>query len=235
MERRSPNNDDPEQPGWMRTESLRVSIEASSRVIESAERIIRRAQNQIHRADALLHRLRDRLQPYGIALTHRGHLPDSGSGALVSSSSGLDDMFRNAEVPTAVHGPILLIELDPDAADMYNVGLILEGFRPCLATNEQQMRDVLRTQEPLAAVADLGGSGVVWDLIDAVRMERPNRPLPLVLLTGRVDGLTVRRAAELDCAALLLMPCVPDQLASVLRKIAIPSHRTSRGFHPRRS
>ena len=37
-------------------------------------------------------------------------------------------MFRHVELPTAIHAPSLLIELDADTAEMYNVGLSLEGF-----------------------------------------------------------------------------------------------------------
>ncbi len=45
-------------------------------------------------------------------------------------------MFRHVELPTAIHAPSLLIELDADTAEMYNVGLSLEGFGPYVATDE---------------------------------------------------------------------------------------------------
>ena len=137
-------------------------------------------------------------------------------------------MFRHPVLPTANPASILLIELDPDAAEMYNVGLSLEGFRAYVATDKEQAIELLRTHRPEAVVADLGSRGVVWKLVDAVRMEESTRALPLVLLTEWVDPLTRRRAAELDCAALLWKPCLPDHLASVLRQVAAPSHMTRR-------
>jgi CheY-like chemotaxis protein len=230
MERRSQStagdNDYPEHPRWMRTESIRLSIEASSRVIEAAEGVIRRAQNQIHRADAVLKRLRRYLPPYAITLTEGAHVPDCGTGSAVASSGELDDMFRHLELPTANAAAILLIELDPDTAEMYDVGLTLEGFRPYVATDEEQTIELLRTHRPEAVVADLGSWAVVWKLLDAVRMEESTRALPLVLLTECVDPRTQRRAAELGCAALLVKPCVPDYLAAVLRQVAAVSHTT---------
>jgi DNA-binding response OmpR family regulator len=135
-------------------------------------------------------------------------------------------MFRHVELPTAIPASILLIELDPDTAEMYNVGLSLEGFRSYVATDEEQTIALLRTHRPEAVVADLGARAVVWKLVDAVRMEGSTRALPLVLLTECVDPRTSRLAAELGCAALLLKPCNPDDLASVLREVAAPIHTT---------
>jgi CheY-like chemotaxis protein len=131
-------------------------------------------------------------------------------------------MFRHVDLPTANPDTILLIELDPDTAEMYNVGLSLEGFRPYVATDEEQTIELLRTHRPGAVVADLGTKAVVWKLVDAVRMEESMRELPLVLLTEYVDPRTRRRAEDLGCAVLLLKPCIPDQLASVLRQVAVP-------------
>jgi two-component system chemotaxis response regulator CheY len=221
-------SDHPEQQGWMRTESMRLSIETSCLVLASAQATVRRAQNQVRRADAVLKRLSRYLPAYAMALTKGAHVPDSGAGAAVASSVALDNMFRHVEPSTANPGSILLIELDPDTAEMYNVGLSLEGFRPYVATDEEQTVELLRTQRPEAVVADLGSPAIVWKLVGAVRMEESTRALPLVLLTECVDPLTNRRAAELGCAALLLKPCVPDHLASVLRRVAAPSHMTSR-------
>ena len=44
-------------------------------------------------------------------------------------------MFRHPESPTANAASILLIALDPDAAEVYDTGLSLEGFRPRAATD----------------------------------------------------------------------------------------------------
>jgi CheY-like chemotaxis protein len=209
-----------DQRGWMRTESIRLSIENSRRVLESAERTLRRAQNQVRRADGVLKRLRRYLPPYAITLTEGAHVPDCGAGSAVASSSALDDMFRHPESPTANPASILLIALDPDAAEMYDVGLTLEGFRAYVATDEEQTIELLRTHRPEAVVADVGSWAVVRKLVDAVRMEDSMRALPLVLLIECVDPVMGRRAAELGCAALLLKPCLPDHLASVLRQVA---------------
>lgn len=222
------DSDHPEGQRWTRAESIRLSIENSYRVLESAERALRRAQKQVLQADAVLKRLRRYLPGYALTLTEGNHVPDSGPAAPVGSSNGPDNMFPHVEPSTATPGAILLIELDPDTAEMYNVGLSLEGFRPYVATDEVQTIELLRTHRPEAVVADLGSLAAVWKLVDAARMEASTRAVPLVLLTECVDPLTSRRAAELGCAALLVKPCVPDRLASVLRQVAAPSDTTRR-------
>jgi two-component system C4-dicarboxylate transport response regulator DctD len=114
---------------------------------------------------------------------------------------------------------ILLFDPDADSAEMYSVGLKLAGFRACVARNPAEALDILRDENPAAAVVDLGlTAGAGWDLIRVVRHTPVTRDLPVVLLTGRADFSTSRRAAELGCAALLLKPCLPDTLSDVVRQ-----------------
>jgi hypothetical protein len=105
----------------MRTESIRASIEASSHVLAAAEETSRCARLQIRRSEAVLKRLSRYLPPYAQTLTEGAHGP--GWRAPVSCSIGLDDMFRHPGLPTANPASILLIEPDPDTAEMYDIGL----------------------------------------------------------------------------------------------------------------
>jgi DNA-binding NtrC family response regulator len=46
-------------------------------------------------------------------------------------------------------------------------------------------------------------------------------PAPVILLTGWIypDGRTARKAFDLGCAAFVIEPCVPDDLAAIIERV----------------
>jgi DNA-binding response OmpR family regulator len=114
---------------------------------------------------------------------------------------------------------VLVFDRDADTVEMYGVGLELAGFRACLANDDAQAFALLRAEHPSAVIAGVGPEADTgWELIRSVRANNSTRDIPVVLLTGRTDPWIGRRAAELGCAALLVMPCLPDTLAAVVRQ-----------------
>ena len=55
--------------------------------------------------------------------------------------------------------------------------------------------------------------------MQAVRRNTRGAAIPVVLLTGYSSPDIDRLARELGCAAVLTKPCVPDDLAIVLRRV----------------
>jgi DNA-binding NtrC family response regulator len=47
------------------------------------------------------------------------------------------------------------------------------------------------------------------------------RPAPVILLTGWIypGGRTARKAFDLGCAAFVIEPCVPDDLAAIIERV----------------
>jgi DNA-binding response OmpR family regulator len=114
---------------------------------------------------------------------------------------------------------VLLFDSDADTAEMYGVGLELAGFRACVAKSGAEARSVLRQERLSAVIADVGpGAAEGWELIQSLRADRSTRDIPVLVLTGRTDAWIGRRAAELGCAALLVKPCLPDDLAAAVRE-----------------
>src|SRR5688572_6438090 len=103
-----------ETPGGRRRFFRRDRGAAPPRRGQECSTVSSTAENQVRWADAVLKRLHRYLPPYAISLTEGAHVPDSGAGALVASSAGLDHMFRHVQLPTANPASILLIELDAE-------------------------------------------------------------------------------------------------------------------------
>ena len=116
---------------------------------------------------------------------------------------------------------VLLVDDSPDTLEMYTLGLAFAGFRLLTASDATSAIGQLRTEHPAAVVTDLllvGGQGG-WDLIDEIKKDPSTRQIPIVVLTGCSDSSIDVNAARLGCAAVLTKPCLPDDLADVLRRV----------------
>jgi CheY-like chemotaxis protein len=115
---------------------------------------------------------------------------------------------------------VLLVDDDTDTLDMYAVGLSAGGYRPITAATLDAALSVLTHQAPDVVVTDLRMSGASgWGLIDTIKKDPATRAIPVVILTGQIDPTIVIHAQQLGCAAVLMKPCLPDELARVLDQI----------------
>ena len=112
---------------------------------------------------------------------------------------------------------ILLLDGDPDTAEMYAVGLKVFGFETVIANGVEDALDRIRRARPDAVVADAQAAmDKAWRLVTLVKQDAATRDVPVIVLTGRADATICDGAREAKCAALLLKPCLPDALANVL-------------------
>ena len=58
-----------------------------------------------------------------------------------------------------------------------------------------------------------------WDSIQDVKRDPRTRDIPVVIRTSDARTLARERAQREGCAAFLVKPCLPDQLAGELRNI----------------
>jgi DNA-binding response OmpR family regulator len=113
---------------------------------------------------------------------------------------------------------VLLMSGDADSAEMYAVGLSLDGFQPRVVANASGLTSAIAEQPPHAVVVDLTpGWQTGWDLLRELRCITKTRDTPVVLLFGGADESIRPRAEALGCSALLPKPCLPDALAEALR------------------
>jgi CheY-like chemotaxis protein len=115
---------------------------------------------------------------------------------------------------------VLLVDDDVDTLEMYAVGLCAGGYRALTASTVDRALAELTHEAPDVVVTDLQMSGESgWELIDSIRNDPATRATPVVILTGRMDPTIFIHAQQLGCAAVLIKPCLPDELATVLGQL----------------
>jgi len=140
---------------------------------------------------------------------------------------------------SVTHGetrPVLIVDESPDTLEMYKIGLAMAGFRPLVASDAETALQELAKERPVAVVTDLepGRDRDGWQLVAEIRNRPATREVPIVVLTGRVDPLVEVDAQRAGCAALVLKPCLPDELARILDCLSPRAGRASTGGLPPR-
>jgi CheY-like chemotaxis protein len=116
---------------------------------------------------------------------------------------------------------ILIVDDSPDILDMYAVGLSQAGYRPLTATSAEAAVRALKIDPVSAVVTDLHlrGADDGWALIADLKADPVTRSIPIVVLTGWPDTSVAATAHAVGCATVLTKPCLPDELADVLRRL----------------
>lgn len=115
---------------------------------------------------------------------------------------------------------ILIVDDSIDILDMYAVGLSQAGYRPLTATTAEAAVRTLKIDPVAVIVTDLhlrGADG--WALIADLKADPLTRSIPIVVLTGWPDASVAATAHAVGCAIVLTKPCLPDELADVLRQL----------------
>jgi CheY-like chemotaxis protein len=128
---------------------------------------------------------------------------------------------------------VLLVDDNEDTLEMYALGLAFAGYRPLRATDVNSALGQLQKEHPDAVVTDLqlvGGRGGGWELIDELRRDPARRQIPVIVLTGNIDPSVAANAERVGCAAVLVKPCLPEELADVLQRV-LPAVADRRARH----
>jgi two-component system phosphate regulon response regulator PhoB len=112
---------------------------------------------------------------------------------------------------------VLLVDADADTAEMYSVGLRLDGFLPSIALDVVTAARSLRRETPGAIVANVDASdGDTWTWLRTIHAQPATAAVPVVLIADRGD-VRVSDQARAHGWALLTKPCLPDALADAVR------------------
>ena len=115
---------------------------------------------------------------------------------------------------------VLVVDDHDDTLELYALGLSALGFEAITAAGFAQASRCAWESHPDIVIADLtlqGGDG--WQLIRDLKGQARTRDIPVVLLTGYNAPALRERAEREGCAALLVKPCPPDELAIELRQV----------------
>jgi len=116
---------------------------------------------------------------------------------------------------------VLVVDDHADTRDLYLQGLVAFGFEAIEAADSEQAYRRAWDVHPDIVVTDLTlrGCGDGWQLLHDLRREARTREIPVVVLTGHDAPAFRERAEHEGCAGFLVKPCLPDDLATQLRRV----------------
>ena len=115
---------------------------------------------------------------------------------------------------------IVVVEDDPHIADLLDLYLRDAGFRVIQAADGERGLELIRDQQPLLAILDVGLPGAI-DGMEVCRRVRsgPNPDLPVLILTARAGEIDRVLGLELGADDYVTKPFSPRELVARVRAI----------------
>ena len=118
---------------------------------------------------------------------------------------------------------VLLVADNRDALVLYAISLERDGFTVFSTSSAPNASAFVKAGRPpnaLVVVASLCQPDD-WAAIEPLLAAASDAAVPVVLVTAsvRADERHRRRAFEYGCAAFVPLPCAPDELTAVLRRV----------------
>jgi two-component system phosphate regulon response regulator PhoB len=118
---------------------------------------------------------------------------------------------------------VLIVDDEPDQVEMYRLGLEASGLRVAGAFTGADALRRARGERPLTIVLDVrlpDMSG--WEVCAALKRDPRTQQIPIIILTAAAEPSLQEQAQAAGCAASLLKPCFPDELARHIRAVVAP-------------
>ena len=129
--------------------------------------------------------------------------------------------MTDREPPRGTAGAqVLLVDDDPDQVEMYRYALEDVGFVVVSAGTGHDALTRARTLGPDVIVLDLRLPDMTgWEVCTMLKTDPRTDAIPVIVLTAAASPNLATEAANAGCAAYLLKPCYPDQLAVSIRNV----------------
>ncbi len=114
--------------------------------------------------------------------------------------------------------PILIIEDDPNIADLVEMYLRKEGFRVHQASDGERGLEVVAERSPRLVILDIGLPGQL-DGFDVCRKLRAQGDLPILVLTARDDEIDRVLGLEMGADDYVTKPFSPRELVARVKGI----------------
>jgi CheY-like chemotaxis protein len=115
---------------------------------------------------------------------------------------------------------ILLVDDEPDQVEMYRFALEHAGFTVDDARTGTGAIEQTRQTHPDVIVLDVRLPDMTgWDVCDALKADVETAQIPIIILTAAASMTLGEQAARHGCAAHLLKPCYPEDLAATVRQV----------------
>jgi two-component system, cell cycle response regulator DivK len=125
---------------------------------------------------------------------------------------------------------VLIVDDDRDTREMYSESLRSMGFDAITASSAEEALQLTAKTQPAVVVTGLRFKGRMdgVDLACRLREDARTKHVRIIMLTGAALGHQRDRAEACGCDRFLLKPCLPEALASEVRRVAVS------GFSPGR-
>jgi CheY-like chemotaxis protein len=133
---------------------------------------------------------------------------------------GMDTQLDSRPRSPRARPLVLIADGHGDTRELYAVSLASFGFQTMTANDGVQVLARVSEAKPDVIVTDLslprqGG----WSVVGQLKRDRRTQNIPIVVLTGDAEPSLRERASREGCAALLLKPYLPEELAHALREL----------------
>jgi two-component system cell cycle response regulator DivK len=126
------------------------------------------------------------------------------------------------EVPEATAPLVLVVDDQPDARALYGEYLEYIGFRVETAADGAQAIAAAQAEWPAIIIMDLAMPNVDgWQAIKRLKSDPLTSEIPIVALSAFAFGEEPLRAREAGADLCLSKPCLPSQIARVIRAMLV--------------
>ena len=138
----------------------------------------------------------------------------------LSGTLGHDMSATTNEQPTTAgtETVVVIVEDDPNIADLVELYLRRDGFRPFQAGNGKRALEVIAERQPKLILLDIGLPGDL-DGLDVCRTVRATSNVPIIFLTARDDEVDRVLGLELGADDYVTKPFSPRELVARVKAI----------------
>ena len=127
---------------------------------------------------------------------------------------------------------VLLIEGHADTRDLYTTALPPFGFEIHAIDGVADAYAQAWHTHPDVIAIEIASADFSWTVIQDFKRDARTRDIPVVIVTSQGQRAMRERAAREGCAAFLMKPCLPEDLARTLRDVlSIPSDDRATATH----
>ena len=143
-----------------------------------------------------------------------------------SHTRDVDAQQDLVDVAEATPPLVLVVDDSPDARALYGEYLEYLGFRVETAEDGAQAIQSAQREWPAIIIMDLAMPGVDgWQAIKRLKSDPLTADIPIVALSTFAFGEEPKRAREAGADLVLSKPCLPSQLARVIRAMLVRGTR----------
>jgi len=153
-------------------------------------------------------------------------VPPSLARLTQSHTRDVDAQQDLVDVAEATPPLVLVVDDSPDARGLYGEYLEYLGFRVETAEDGAQAIQSAQREWPAIIIMDLAMPGVDgWQAIKRLKSDPLTADIPIVALSTFAFGEEPKRAREAGADLCLSKPCLPSQLARVIRAMLVRGTR----------